>query len=241
MSKRYLIFFLLLGSFLIRPASAGAQQRWLEATAGGAVSFATVKGSDWKYGARILPHAGVSGFVCFNERLALKSGLLYQMKGMETRADYEPDSVFRTQSFVSRNDYHFLSIPLQLAYTFGKHKRDQYRVAAGMSYGFMMKANSTISIDSYYDDGTKEATSYNYTHLVTGEQKESIEWLPQEEGAPVAIFTPALRMDFTYQFEEKLLLTIFYEYNLQDVRTRTVSSSQARLHYTGISLGVRIW
>lgn len=220
---------------------ARAQQRWLELAAGGAVSVPAIKGSDWKHDARLLPHVGLTGFVSFNDYLSLKSGLLYQMKGMETNADYKPDSIYTRQSFTSRNDYHLLNVPLQLAFTFGKHSRDKYRIAAGMSYGFMLKATSKIAVNSFFEDGTYEQQQYSYTHVVTVDEKEPSTWAPKEEGAPVAVFTPAVRTDFTYQFEEKLLLTVFYEYHLQDHRTRVVRGTSGRLHYAGIAVGVRIW
>lgn len=222
-------------------SSATAQERWFEATTGAALSVPSAKGSPWRYQPRVLLHGGVSGFFSLNKTFAVKTGVFYQIKGMTTNASYTPDSVYSSASFESQNTYHFISIPLQLAVTFGRHQDDCYRIAAGMDYNFMVAGYSKIDVTSHDDKNGTLHESLTYKHLISVSPKDDIPGLSHHEGTPLHLFTPAFRLDFTYQWQERLIISAFYEYNLQDVRMRTVDNSKVNLHYTGIALGVRFW
>ena len=163
------------------------------------------------------------------------------MKGMITDAQYVPDSIYAKELFTTKTDYHFISIPLQLAVSFGAHSQDVYRIAGGMNYGFLAAANSKITIDSYYDEQTKTGKTFSYSHLIAAQPKNDIDGLPQHEGTAMYFFVPSLRFDFTYQWQERIILSAFYEYDLQDIRMRTVGRSRVNLHYAGISVGVKFW
>lgn len=220
-----------------------AQERWFEATAGGSISIPSVEGSGWNYGNRVLPCAGISGYFSLNKTFALKTGLLYQMKGMTTQALYEPeaDTNFIRQNFSSRNEYHFLSIPLQLAVSFKINEQDFLHIDAGMSYGFMLAGFSSLDAHSLKQDFSEVDQAFSYTHLVTVQPKNNVPGLPAQEGTPLYLFTPALRADAVYIWQERLVFSVFYEYNLQDVRIRTINKSNINLHSIGIGVGVRFW
>src|SRR5690606_38619667 len=104
--------------------------------------------------------------------------------------------LYEFERFTSKNDYHFISIPLQMAVSFGSGRQSLYRVAAGMSYGFLLAAHSEITIDSYFDEANKIRNTAHFSQLVTAQLKNDIEGLPLHEGTPVHFFVPALRFDF---------------------------------------------
>jgi len=236
-----LYFFAFLIGFLLTVRTAVAQERWFEATGGLAFSQPEATGAPWHYKGRVLPHLGISGFFSFNKTFALKTGLLYQQKGLSTKASYKPDSVYQFEQFSSVNTYHFISVPLQLAVNFARNGIGVYRFAAGMSYGFLAAANSEIEINSYYDEQRRENTSVKYNQLVSAQPKNDIKGLPAHEGTPVYFFVPAVRLDVSYEWQERFIFSLFYEYNLQDIRMRTVDNSKMNLHYAGIAAGIRFW
>lgn len=238
---RYLRMVLLTAVICTIAQQARAQQRWFEFTSGLALSVPQAKGSPWHYKARLLPHAGLSGFFAFNNVFALKTGLLYEMKGYSTVARYVPDSLYTMERFTSKTNYHFFHIPLQLAASFGHHNNGLFRMAAGMSYGFLVGARSSITVGSFDDQQQVRSRSISFDHLIALQKKDGIAGLPHHEGTSLYLFTPAVRIDLTYIWQERLLMTAFYEYTLQDSRTRTVNNSSLRLHYAGLALGVLFW
>ena len=177
----------------------------------------------------------------FAPALDPKTGLLYQIKGMQSHGRYVPDSVFREESFTARNDYHSLHVPLQLAVSIPGQKGDVWRFAGGMSYGFLLAGYSKVTINSVYEDESEKHRTLAFYHIVALEPKGNHPRAPHEEGTTLNAFTPALRFDLTYLWQERLVLSAFYEYNLQDIRMRTANNSQVRLHYSGIALGVLFW
>ena len=227
--------------FLAIHQNVFAQERWFEVTAGPSVSIPQAKGAEFKYSPRILPSAGISGFFSINKTFAIKTGLLYQVKGLSTEAAYVPDSIYDYQRFQSRSTYHMLNIPLQLAVSIPASHNDVYRIAVGMSYGFMLAGNTKIGIQSYNADQEVDRETRSYMHIIALQPKDNVPGLPKNEGTPLKLFTPALRLDFTYQWQERLLLSAFYEYNMEDVRLRTPDKSKINLHYMGVSFGVLFW
>jgi len=240
--RRTLLLFIY-GFFILflQAKAVSAQDRWFEAMAGIGYTQPETKGSPWSYKGRILPNAGINCYIALSPTFSLKTGVLYQQKGLFTEGSYKPDSVYQLQQFSSKNTYHFVNIPFQLAMNVAKNDIGTYRVAAGMSYSFLAAANSEIEVNSYYDDNRKDKTTVKYNHLVAAQPKDDIKGLPEHEGTPLYFFIPSLRLDISYLWQERFVFSVFYEYNLSDVRMRTVNDSKMNLHYAGVSAGIRFW
>jgi hypothetical protein len=178
----------------------------------------------------------------FNDRVAIKTGLLYQQKGIKTEGEiFTRDSVDIRNATSSRSTYHFINIPLQLAYNFGTNQESLWRIAGGMSYGLMAAARTNLDIRSYKENELFEMRSVSFDPLITTSLKDNNPTVPGNEGTPLYLFTPSVRVDLTYQWQERLLLSFFYEYDLHDVHIRTTRNASVNLHYTGIALGVKFW
>ena len=219
--------------------NSSAQQKWFETTAGTGLSFATTKASPLDYQTRILPHLGVTAFIPFSKTVALKTGVIYQQKGNKTAGALK-DSLDVFNVISSEETFHYLSIPLQLAFNFSEHSSGLWRVAAGMSYGFLVKATKSIDFQTY-DGGTfvgEDSKSFN--QAIGIESSQNYPGLPAQEGTALYVFTPAVRLDLSYQWQRQFVFSAFYEYNLQDNRMRIHQNARTNLHYTGISVGVII-
>jgi len=110
-----------------------------------------------------------------------------------------------------------------------------------MSYGFMLAGFSSIEAHSLKPDFSEVNQAFSYTHLVSAQPKNNVPDLPAQEGTPLKLFTPALRLDAVFIWQERLVFSAFYEYNLEDVRFRTINKSSINLHNIGIGVGVRFW
>lgn len=219
-----------------------AQERWFEITAGPAFSFASKKNDATNYDYRIVPQGGISGFFSFNKRVALKTGILYQLKGLKTNGEsINSDTVEIRYAISSQSTYHYINVPLQLAINLNDNAEDQWRIAAGMSYGFMIAARTNAKVLTYNGDDLIQAKTISWHPKIGTAPKDNYPGLPAQEGTSLYLFTPSARIDLTYQWQERLLISAFYEYSLQDTRVRTVGTSKLNLHYVGISFGVRFW
>jgi hypothetical protein len=227
---------------LLGATAATGQQRWFEFTTGAAISFGTKENNPSTYNFRILPHAGLTMIQPFNDRVGIKTGLIYQQKGLKVEGEsVKQDSFLIRNATISRSTYHFVSVPLQLAFNLGTNQESLWRIAGGMSYGFMAKARTNTNIRTYKEDELVEIRSVSFDPLITTSLKDNNPSLPGNEGTPLYLFTPSVRLDVTYQWQERLLLSFFYEYDLQDVHIRTARNARVNLHYTGIALGVKFW
>jgi hypothetical protein len=221
--------------------SAG-QHMWYEVSGGPAISFVTTENNPFHYGHKIVPHGGVTAFIPFNNRIAFKTGAIYQFKSISSKGiGFYKDSVNLHYALDSKSNYHFINVPLQLAMNIGSNKQGFWRVAAGMSYGFLIAARKHLNMQTYEGNDLLRDNTLAFKPVLGSERSGNYPGLPGQEGTPLHVFTPSVRVDITYQWQERLLLSAFYEYNLQDVRVRTVSNSIERLHYTGISFGVLFW
>lgn len=233
---------LLITILLLVAQLAEAQHAWHEITGGLGLSYATKERSSSSYTVRVLPTVGLTSFIPFSERIALKTGAIYQYKGISSSGrGTNRDSAEFSYTTQSTSSYHFINIPLQLAVNIGNNKQGFWRVAGGMSYGFLVAARKQLDFQTYKDNHLIRTNSLRWKPIIGSEQSGNTEGLPGDEGTPLHFFVPALRADITYQWQERLLISAFYEYNLQDVRVRTVGNSVAKLHYTGLSFGVLFW
>jgi hypothetical protein len=223
---------------LLATTDAGAQYRWLEATAGPAFSFSPGK-NNFSTNVKMLPQGGITAFIPFSKTLALKTGLIYQQKGLNYY-DLIPDSLKVMNSIESSTLYHYLNIPLQIAYSFEERKDQTWRLAAGMSYGFLLMAVKEIKISTYDDNIFVSAESSSFRQPIGIDAGPHQSGLPGQEGTALYVFTPALRADIGWVWQRKIVLGAFYEYNLQDNRMRIHQNQRRMLHYTGISVGVTI-
>lgn len=236
MRRKLYLWFCILS--LTGSANALAQRHWLEASGGPALSYAT-KGNNFSSLPRAVPHGGITAFIPFNDWLALKTGTLYQQKKLRY-FDQIDDSLLVTNSISSETEYHYLSLPLQLAWTFHRRSDHAWRLTAGMSYGILLKATKRISFDTYDDGRLVDARTITFDQKIGLDPGENYPGLPGEEGTALYVFTPAARLDLSYEWKRKIVLGWFYEYNLQDMRMRLSDSRRRLLQATGLSLGVII-
>ena len=241
MTHTFKLFILVL--ILLSPARhAVAQHIWYEIFAGPAVSYVSKERDALSHSHKWVPHAGITAFIPFNDRIALKTGAIYQMKGISSSGTgYNKDSAMFRYGLDTRTTFHFLNIPLQLAVNIGKNKQGFWRVAGGMSYGFLVGAKKHLNMQTYKGEDLLRARAISFKPVRGSERSGSYPGLPNHEGTPLHVFTPAVRLDVTYHWQERLLISAFYEYNLQDVRVHKAGNSSLKLHYTGLSFGVLFW
>jgi hypothetical protein len=220
-----------------------AQHPWYEISAGPSVSFSSGVRNPYSYNFRILPQAGLMAFFPFNKKVAFKTGLIYQNKSLDTKKIRvtDPDTASISYDVVSRQRYHFLDIPLQLAVNIGRDMQGFWRIAGGMSYSFLVSSRSDADLDRFEHESFVGDRHITWEPTISMERVSNNPELPSEEGSPLYLFTPALRLDITYQWQERLLLSAYYQYNLQDLRIRTSGASIANLNSAGLSFGILFW
>jgi hypothetical protein len=221
---------------------ASSQHIWYEAFGGPSISFASKERNSSIYGYKLGLHGGINTFIPFNDKIALKTGAIYQLKRISSKGEgINKDTASIHYTFQSNSSYHLISVPLQLAVNIGDNPQGFWRIAAGMNYGFMVAAKKDITFQTYEDNELVRDNKLSFRPIIGSEQSSSRTGLPAQEGTPVRFFIPALRFDITYHWQERILLSAYYEYDLEDVRVRTVGNSTARLHSTGVSFGVLFW
>ena len=229
--------------FLVAPgAPANAQHIWYEAFGGPSFSFVSKEHTSATYGHKFGLHGGINAFIPFNNKVAFKTGAVYQLKRVGSKGDgVNRDTAGIHYTFQSNSSYHTISVPIQLAVNIGDNPQGFWRVAAGMNYGFIIAAKKVMTFQTYEDNELVRDNKVSFKPVIGSERSGSRPGLPGQEGTPVKFFVPALRFDVTYHWQERILLSAFYEYDLEDVRVRTVENSKARFHSTGVSFGVLFW
>jgi hypothetical protein len=228
---------------LVFQTGATGQNPWYELTAGPSVNFTTGNRNPSSFNFKILPQGGITGFFPFNKKFSLKTGLIYQNNSMNTSVSgiKNNDTPSITYNVTSKSTYHFLDVPLQLAMNMGRDPQGFWRIAFGMDYRLLLQAKSETNIHSYEHETLIEDKSIIWRPGISLEKSSNNGDFPGQEGSPLYFFTPSVRADITYQWQERLLITAFYQYGLQDFRVRTSDRSSINMHTTGISLGVLFW
>ncbi len=235
MNRRCNLFILLL---FLSPCAA-AQQKWFELTGGFGFTTASTSNSTVSYDSRILPTGGLTVHIPIVGRLALRSGILYQQKGLRGGGSVA-DSLEVHSDLSSRETYHYLNIPLQLDVAFAGHKNGVWRIAGGMSYGILVDAVKSIRFRTY--DGGSLVGEYEkeFKQSIGIESSQNYPGLPGQEGTALYVFTPAIRLDLTWQYKKQFVLGLHYEQHLQDIRMRVHNNARQKLHSVGIMAGVII-
>ena len=231
MIRLFLCFIIVVG---LTSFSATGQDLNIEAQFGAGVCFASKKNTKSSFSPIVSPNAAVLLYKAINSKLSLKSGFIYQLKSIKTTNQIIFDSSYTQLMVDGTTQHHYLSIPIQVVYSFKKQEKITWRIAAGFNYGFLLYARSKGMMNSYYNTQLLDKQDYNYENYVGLTPSRARN--RSSDRSELFGFTPAVRLDVDHYFHKRFFLRAFYEYNLNDVSSNP-GSSKVFLHYSGIAVG----
>jgi hypothetical protein len=208
----------------------------VEPVVGMAASYVTKKYTGTKYHPRALPNAGAYVLIPVGQRLALRTGALYQQKGWHsTRAQNVITDQLDLQ-FRSKVTLHEVAIPMQLSYQTQERNQLQYAFSGGMSYGFLIAAEQVDEVDVYYDGRLDYTSSHSWTPT-TGLFPDNSR-LKKGDGTRYFMFNAALRIDAGVRWKNKYVLKAFWEQGLNNISAVDQDPASIKVGYCGLQLGV---
>jgi hypothetical protein len=198
------------------------------------INYIMSKGDGTKYTPLNLPHGSVCVIIPIQGWFYLRTGLAYQQKGFETHQSIS-DTTSILSDMTNRQKLHYVSAPLQICYRAPITSRSEYFISAGMDYGFLVKADAKLEINTY------ENGQFLHNKVLTYHPKVGL--IPastpfkSKEGVQYLLFSPSLRIDACYFWEKQYSLSAFWEYDLTDIRANPETNS-IRLACWGLSIGV---
>lgn len=193
-----------------------------------------------RHGTAFAPRLSAGLHIPLTKRVAILTGGDFTYKGYHTVTSYtEPD---RVSEFIENaaTRYTQVQLPLQVSVCVLQKSAVRLEAAAGLSYGFMLKAR-TYRDGKLYRDG-QLINSYEK------EQVHSIALLPRDNRFGTAAsskpdelkrFNPAACASLTLCLGPRLLIQAHGEYNLYDTRNYTRGGS-AHLYSMTLGFGIRL-
>ncbi len=214
--------------------NANAQKATLEVSAGGAISFVSKKAISTHFSPVATLVGGFNFYKPVNEKWSIKTGLLYQQKGVNYSSEVAVEKSETVVQTKVRTTLHYMSIPLQLGYSWQDKNNKIWRASFGMNYGFLLHAHTRQKVSNYENGIFRKDSSYSFSNYVAASRSRDEK--RGNDRTELYLFTPSLRTDLSYQFHKKLSLFLFYEYNLSDVSSNG-GVGRINLHTMGLKVG----
>ncbi len=223
---------ILLVCLWIFPESLCAQKPYWSFGAGGGVQFISKKSTPYDFSPLVLPSANIDYYQPIAEPIGLKTGIVYQMKGIQSLQ--ENTVTGRKTEIKEYTLLHYAGIPLQLTAGWVNTRHYRRQISFGMNYGFLMFARTRQTIRIYENNQLISEQSGSFQNYVAaGRSRDGRRGNDRSE---LYIFTPSLRFDISVQVHRRLFIGYYYEYNLSDISSNT-GTARAVLHSTGIQAG----
>ncbi|MBS1590054.1 MAG: outer membrane beta-barrel protein [Bacteroidetes bacterium] len=187
--------------------------------------------------AQFFPTPSISGgcnyYIPVSKSFSVKFGLSYEWQQMHFNGQSLFDSASYTTLANGLINLHYIALPLQLSYVIELADGKALRTSLGMSYGFLMYAQTKGKSQDFINGQQQAETNFHYANYVGMTPSKNY----RDDRTELSGFAPAVYMDIKYQFRPKWLVGFFYRYNINDVSVNP-GKSTVRMHTAGAVFSV---
>ncbi|MBS1782769.1 MAG: outer membrane beta-barrel protein [Bacteroidetes bacterium] len=214
---------------------AVAQERTLEPFVSTGIVIPTVRYTNTQFFPTTSFSGGCNYYIPVNKSFSVKFGLSYECQQMHFSGQSLFDSASYSTLANGLTNLHYIALPLQLSYVIELADGKALRTAFGMSYGFLMYAQTKGKSQDFINGQQKAETNFHYANYVGMTPSKNY----RDDRTELSGFAPAMYLDVKYQFRQKWLVGFFYRYNINDVSVNP-GNSTVRMHTAGIVLSVNL-